>query len=103
MSQIDVTRLLADMRALAAEMERQKPVGEGTGADFGAVLQDSIDKVNDAQQRASDLATAYQLGEDVDLTEVMIEVQKASLAFRAMTEVRNKLVNAYQEIMNMPV
>ena len=50
------------------------------------------------------MAAAYETGDkSVDLTKVMLEVQKASLAFRAMTEVRNKLVDAYREVMSMPV
>lgn len=54
------------------------------------------------QQSATAAAQAFEAGApNVDITGVMIEVQKAGLAFKAMTEVRNKLVNAYQEIMNM--
>ena len=50
------------------------------------------------------MAEAFEAGtENVDLADVMISLQKASLSFKAMTEVRNQLVNAYQEIMNMPV
>jgi flagellar hook-basal body complex protein FliE len=56
------------------------------------------------QNHAESMASAYQAGDkSVDLTNVMLEMQKASLAFRAMTEVRNKLVDAYQQVMNMPV
>jgi flagellar hook-basal body complex protein FliE len=54
--------------------------------------------------QATALANAYEGGDkSVDLTKVMLEVQKASLAFRAMTEVRNKLVDAYTQVMNMSV
>jgi flagellar hook-basal body complex protein FliE len=50
------------------------------------------------------LSASYEAGDkSVDLTKVMLEVQKAGLAFRAMTEVRNKLVDAYQQVMNMSV
>ncbi|MGH8314875.1 MAG: flagellar hook-basal body complex protein FliE, partial [Steroidobacterales bacterium] len=50
------------------------------------------------------MAAAFESGaKDVDIAQVMIEVQKAGLAFRAMTEVRNKLVQAYQDVMNMPL
>ncbi len=60
--------------------------------------------MNDAQQHASDLKIGFASGtSDKSLAEVMIASQKASLSFRAVVEVRNKLVSAYQDIMNMPV
>ncbi|MND02412.1 Flagellar hook-basal body complex protein FliE [compost metagenome] len=67
-------------------------------------MKTSIDAVNEAQSSASEMAAALERGEkSVTLPEVMIALQKASLSFQAMTEVRNRLVNAYQEIMNMPI
>jgi flagellar hook-basal body complex protein FliE len=63
-----------------------------------------VDSVATMQNHATALASAYEAGDkSVDLTNVMLEVQKASLAFHAMTEVRNKLVDAYQQVMNMSV
>ena len=60
--------------------------------------------MNQTQQSASSLATAFEKGTPgVELPQVMLEMQKASVSFRALTEVRNRLVNAYQEIMNMPI
>lgn len=107
MSEIDVSSLLSQMRSLAAEAQSlgssqgAKPAGEG---EFARVLEQSIGAVNDAQHGASELAASFESGtSDVDLAEVMISLQKADLSFKAMTEVRNKLVSAYQEIMNMPV
>ena len=56
------------------------------------------------QQTASALADAWERGTPgVDLAQVMIESQKASVSFRALTEVRNRLVSAYQDIMNMSI
>jgi flagellar hook-basal body complex protein FliE len=56
------------------------------------------------QNEATALANAYETGDkSIDLTKVMLEVQKAGLAFRAMTEVRNKLLDAYTQVMNMSV
>jgi flagellar hook-basal body complex protein FliE len=49
------------------------------------------------------LGEAYQRGEDVPLTDVVLSMQKASLSFEATLQVRNKVVKAYEEIMNMPV
>lgn len=109
MNNIDVSSLLAEMRSLAAQAQTLDAVA-GPGDDavqktrFADLLGESVDAVNEAQSRASELARAFEAGDpNVDLAEVMISLQKASLSFNAMTEVRNKLVNAYQEIMNMPV
>jgi flagellar hook-basal body complex protein FliE len=74
------------------------------GNSFGSLLQNAIGQVNSAQQTAGGMQTAFENGSgDASLAEVMIATQKADLSFRAMTEVRNKLVTAYQDIMNMPV
>lgn len=71
---------------------------------FATMLKQAIDKVNDHSQTASDLRTRYELGDpDVDIVNVMISSQKASVAFEAMSQVRSRLVGAYQEIMRMPV
>ena len=72
--------------------------------DFAGLLKASIQGVNEAQGAAAGMAAAFERGEaDVSLPEVMIALQKASLSFQAMTEVRNRLVSAYQEIMSMPI
>jgi flagellar hook-basal body complex protein FliE len=108
MTTIDTGRMLLELRAMAAEAQgaRAAQAGAATGAtpDFGQVMQASLERVNEMQSNAASLAVAFEQGRPgVDLTRVMLEAQKASLAFRAMSEVRNKLVNAYQEVMNMPV
>lgn len=75
-----------------------------TKADFSSLLENSIAKVNSMQMESSSLKTSYEMGDpNVDLPNVMISMQKSSLAFEAMTEVRNKFLTAYQEVMNMPV
>lgn len=72
--------------------------------DFQAVLKDAIRGVSDAQNSAEAKAQAYQLGDDkVSLEEVMISLQRASLAMQGMVQVRNRLVDAYKEVMNMQV
>ena len=107
MTTIDTSRMLLELRALAAEAQGSRAAQAGAAGaplDFGQVMKASLERVNDMQSTASGLAVAFERGEPgVDLTRVMLEAQKASLAFRAMSEVRNKLVNAYQEVMNMPV
>jgi len=73
-------------------------------SDFASMLKSSVEHIATMDSKASALANSYEAGDkSVDLTKVMIEVQKASLAFHAMTEVRNKLVDAYQQVMNMSV
>jgi flagellar hook-basal body complex protein FliE len=68
------------------------------------MLENAIGRVNDTQQTAAGMKQAFETGTgSASLAEVMIATQKADLSFRAMTEVRNKLVTAYQDIMNMPV
>ncbi len=62
-----------------------------------------VDKVNQLDVKADALGEAYQRGEDVPLTDVVLSMQKASLSFEATLQVRNKVVKAYEEIMNMPV
>ncbi len=71
---------------------------------FAQVLKASLDQVNSAQSRAEGLGKRFALGDDsVNLSDVMIAGQKASISFQATVQVRNKLVSAYQEIMNMQV
>jgi len=108
MSDMQINRLLAEMRALAAQAGVRPDEGQDAqaagGADFGALLKASIDQVNGIQQNADKLAQSFEAGAPgADLGEVMVALQKADISFKAMTEVRNRLVNAYQEIMNMPV
>ncbi|HLT90961.1 MAG TPA: flagellar hook-basal body complex protein FliE [Woeseiaceae bacterium] len=106
MKAIGTEQLLQQIRALQAQLEAplapRAPEPGQTG--FGDLLKQSIDAVNDLQQGASALKQEFEAGKsDVSLVQVMVAAQKADLSFRAMTEVRNKLVAAYQEIMNMPV
>lgn len=111
MNSIDVSSLLAEMRTLAAQaqsLDAAGPAADTAGAvpntRFADLMSESVNAVHEAQNEAKALAGAFEAGDaDVDLAEVMISLQKASLSFQAMTEVRNKLVSAYQEIMNMPV
>lgn len=108
MNAIDPTELLGQLHTLAAGAA-QRPQGVAGqpapgAADFASILGAAINEVNAQQQTAAQLATSFDLGTPgVDLTQVMIESQKAALSFRAMSEVRNKLVSAYQDIMNMPL
>ncbi|HEY7929317.1 MAG TPA: flagellar hook-basal body complex protein FliE [Steroidobacteraceae bacterium] len=71
---------------------------------FGALLKQGIDAVNSTQQSADALANAWERGvPGVDLARVMVETQKASVSFQALAQVRNRLISAYQDIMNMSI
>jgi flagellar hook-basal body complex protein FliE len=72
--------------------------------EFGAALKAALEQANDAQQEAIRLQREFDLNApNVNLHEVMVSLQKASLSFQTMVQVRNRLVSAYQEIMNMQV
>jgi len=66
-------------------------------------LGDTMKSVNDLQGASVDAQNRYQMGEDIPLTDVVLRMQKASLALEATIQIRNKVLTAYQEIMNMPV
>lgn len=109
MTQIDINSLLTQMRTLSAQLEPNASaapaIGTGKAEDsFGNLLKQSIAEVAQTQNHAQQLSGAFERGDPgADLPQVMLAVQKADLSFRAMTEVRNKLVDAYQTIMNMSV
>lgn len=77
--------------------------GAGGTPDFGAAISNALQQVNTQQHKASALSEAYERGDTHDIVSVMIERQKASLGFETTLQVRNKLLSAYRDIMNMPV
>jgi len=118
MSNMQIDAVLAQIRSMQSQVRgaggppseiSQAAAGVGgavqsPASPFANVLKQGLDQVNQAQSRASDLATQFERGvPGVELPQVMMEMQKASVSFRAITEVRNKFVNAYQEIMNMQI
>ena len=74
-----------------------------TPVSFGKTMNDALQAVSTQQAKASDLSAAYERGDTHDIVSVMVERQKASLGFEATVQVRNKLLSAYRDIMNMPV
>jgi flagellar hook-basal body complex protein FliE len=101
-----INELLVEMQRLAASAKSPSADSESTGGQqgFSTLLKASIEGVSQAQVSAVEMAAAFETGDpNVTLPEVMIALQKASLSFQAMTEVRNQLVSAYQEIMNMQI
>ncbi len=118
----DITQVLNQMRAMREQMqpslisrevvgtlrgisgESGSTVKTSTTGSFGEILKGALDGVNQIQAESAALGRSYELGEPgVDLTRVMIASQKASISFQAALQARNKLVTAYQEIMNMPL
>jgi len=98
--------LLGQMQALEsmARGESVQPqLKPEQGSSFGNLMQQAINQVNETQMHANQLGQSFELGEKVDLAEVMIAIQKSRVSFQALTEVRNKLLSAYQDVMNMPV
>lgn len=99
----------AALRDVAATPDAGGVAGAAQGAaggsvtDFTAALKGALEKVNGLQADSSAAATAYERGETTDIAAVMLTKQKASLGFEATLQVRNKLLSAYKDIMNMPV
>ena len=104
MSDMEINKVLAQMRTMATGLKVPAGPAETGKADFSQAMSQAIKQVNEQQTVANDMATGFQTGNsDASVAEVMVQMQKASLSFQAMTEVRNKLVDAYKEIMNMPI
>mgnify|MGYP001817118635 CR=1 FL=1 len=109
MKEIDTNNLLAQLRANAAVAQNQVPGleaanGQADGPSFSSLLQQSINKVNELQGTSSEMSKAFELGDpSVSLAEVMIAKQKSSIAFQSVLQVRNKLMEAYREVMSMQV
>jgi len=94
----------------AAEIGNAAPVSGGDAVSttakpggFGATLEAALKGVNESQNAASKASEAYERGENVDVAQVMLARQQASIGFEATLQVRNKLLSAYKDIMSMPV
>ncbi len=73
----------------------------GSDQDFAAILKDSIDKVNKLQLNAEAAMEKLAKGEVKDIHQVLVAVEEANLAFMTMMQIRNKLIDAYQELMRL--
>ena len=114
---IDTSRIEAMVAQLKAAAARTSPAnvnpindsalqtGKATGVgDFHSVLKTSLDQVNQVQLQSQQLAQRFEMGDStVSLSDAMISLQKSSIALQQTIQLRNKLVSAYQEIMNMGV
>ena len=102
-----VQSMLSQIRAYEARAKSQpEPVESGDGVNkpsFGALLKGAVNSVHRLQQASKARTNAYESGEDVPLTDVMLSMQKSSIAFEATLQIRNKVIKAYEDIKNMPV
>jgi flagellar hook-basal body complex protein FliE len=98
--------LLAQMRVAAAAAGLQQPnvAAQPGKVDFSNVLKNTLDGVAQSQEKSESLQKAFVMGDDkVSLSDTMIAMQKAGINFQATVQVRNKVVQAYNDIMNMQV
>lgn len=110
---VEMNSLLAQMqemkRIAKPELQPQQELQIDNAQDveqpqFASMFKNALDKVNDLQSTSGQLQEAYIRGDsNVDITRVMVASQKSSIAFQAAVQVRNKLVESYKDIMNMPV
>ncbi|MFT7490953.1 MAG: flagellar hook-basal body complex protein FliE [Pseudohongiellaceae bacterium] len=116
---MDINRVLLEMRSLQAQTKAFAPVQSAdvnplSGSSslrpitetpsFGQIMSQAVNKVDGLQKSTGSLRTSFEQGQSgVDITDVMIASQKSSVAFQSMLQVRNKLVESYRDIMNMPV
>jgi flagellar hook-basal body complex protein FliE len=101
-----IEQMVNELRAVASQAagSPSPAASAASGNDFAMLLQSAVDEVNNAQQDAKRLAQQFEQGDaSANLQDVVVSLQKASLSFQTMVQVRNKLVSAYQEIMNMQV
>lgn len=105
-SQANIQSMLQTLRAHQAQAGgdlQARPTGSTEPVDFGKSIQSVLHQVNDLQVQSDQLTSRYERGEDVPLTDVVLSMQKASLSFEATLQVRNKVMKAYEDILNMPV
>jgi flagellar hook-basal body complex protein FliE len=104
---MEINRVIAQIRA----QQSQPKVGPAQPAqsqqvngpsEFANIMRQGLSAVSQTDQRANQLTEAFERGTPgVELPQVMLEVSKASVSLRAVSEVRNRLISAYQDIMNM--
>ena len=113
MSNMEIDRVLAQIRSISQGVGGAGGIGSPKGPagapgavdnGFAKLLKQGLDSVNQVQSKATTLQTQFERGvPGVESPQVMREMQQANVSFRALTAVRNKFVEAYREIMNMPL
>lgn len=88
----------------SVNLPNNQPCEPGSGADdFGQMLKDALSEVNEAQQNSSEMVNAFAQGKNVELHRVMMAMERASVAMQLTLQVRNKVLEAYQEVSRMQV
>lgn len=103
---MDLTSINLEMQRLSSQAQSLSAVDrtQEHENDFSSLLKNAVGGVNDEQMKSKELKAAFEKGDpDVEISEVMLQAQKASLSFQAMIQVRNKLSEAYKDVMNMPL
>jgi flagellar hook-basal body complex protein FliE len=100
---MDVTRIGNTPLIKPAEVPGASAPAETGKASFGEVLKDSLKQVNSLQQEADASIQSLATGGAASLHDTMLAIQKAELSFKLMMQVRNKIVEAYQEVIRMQV
>jgi flagellar hook-basal body complex protein FliE len=103
-----IESMMAQLKAAAARPDASPLATPAAGgapkADFAAALKNSLSQVSASQNDADAMGQRFAMGDDtVSLSDTMIAMQKANINFQTTVQVRNKLVSAYHEIMNMQV
>ncbi len=100
---INKDALISRLRSMSADIGNLQPVEKNNEA-FAPLLRDVVKGVSDRQVQAAGLASKFEYGDaSVSLADVMVEIQKARVSFEALSQVRNKFVTAYQQVMSMPL
>ncbi len=98
----DIT-IESNLKSLIPLSLGRKEESSGTGDSFGKLLKNSMEEVNQLQNEADRSIEQLVAGESKNLHETMIAMEKANISFRLMMEVRNKIIEAYQDVMRMQV
>jgi flagellar hook-basal body complex protein FliE len=98
---------LRSYQTQASQLPTDTPAAAGVApqqpTNFAQMVSGAIAQVNDTQLESKRLQAAYERGEDLPLSDVVLGMQKSSIAFEATLQIRNKVLKAYEDIMNMPV
>ncbi|MEY2994607.1 MAG: Flagellar hook-basal body complex protein FliE [Pseudomonadota bacterium] len=110
-STANIESMLKTMRNVAAQASGELPQVQDFNAQtervksptFVNMVQSAVEQVNGLQTKSSQMQAAYERGEEIPLTDVVLSMQKSSLAFETTLQVRNKVLRAYEDILSMPV
>ena len=91
------------MQGLPSTADAIGGAGGAGQTGFSELVSGALGQVNQLQVQSSEMRNAFDRGEDMALTDVVLGMQKSSLAFEATLQVRNKVLKAYEDILNMPV